>query len=35
MNEEKKIHEVVTRISDVLKAAEKVKEEIEKEKEKK
>lgn len=35
MQEEKKLHEVVTRISDVLKAAKEVKEEIEKGKEKK
>lgn len=34
MQEEKKIHEVVTKIAEVLKAAEKVKEELEKEKEK-
>lgn len=35
MQEEKKLHEVVTKISEVLKAAQAVKEEIEKEKEKK
>lgn len=35
MNEEKKIHQVVTKIADVIKAAQEVKKEIEKEKEKK
>ncbi len=35
MEEEKKIHEVVTKIATVLKAAEKVKEKLEAEREKK